>query len=89
MYELDFRGNGILVEQKKLHLLMNMPFNQFNLDIFHCMCILSGCDYLPSIPRIGLNLAQQFVTKTNEPTIYKVMFNHIFISFYLILYFRY
>lgn len=37
------------------------------------MCILSGCDYLPSIPGVGLIKARQFITRSSEPDIYKVI----------------
>lgn len=54
---------------------MNMRPEQFNLDKFRYMCILSGCDYLPSVSGVGLMKARQFITRTSEPDIYKVIFN--------------
>lgn len=52
---------------------MNMQPEQFNLDKFRYMCILSGCDYLPSVSGVGLIKARQFITRTSEPDIYKVI----------------
>jgi len=69
---LDQNGGGLLIEQEKLYLSFNMPPEQFNFDKFRYMCILSGCDYLPSIPGVGLIKARQFITKTSDPDIYKV-----------------
>jgi len=69
---LDQNGCGILIEQEKLYLSLNIQPEQFNLDKFRYMCILSGCDYLPSIPGIGLIKARQFITRTSDPDIYKV-----------------
>lgn len=67
-------GGGLLIVQEKLYLSMNMRPEQFDFNKFRYMCILSGCDYLPSIPGVGLIKARQFITRTNEPDIYKVMF---------------
>jgi exonuclease-1 len=76
---LDQNGGGILIEQEKIHLSMNMQPEQFNMDKFRYMCILSGCDYLPSIPGIGLMKARQFISRSSEPDIYKVIFDKTFI----------
>jgi 5'-3' exonuclease len=75
---MDQNGAGILIEQEKLHLSMNIQPEQFSLDKFRYMCILSGCDYLPSISGIGLIKARQFITRTSEPDIYKVPIPIIF-----------
>ncbi|XP_025411225.1 exonuclease 1 isoform X2 [Sipha flava] len=71
LFKLDQNGGGILIEQEKIHLSMNMQPEQFNMDKFRYMCILSGCDYLPSIPGIGLMKARQFISRSSEPDIYK------------------
>jgi len=77
LFKLDQNGAGILIEQEKIHLSMNIKPEQFSLDKFRYMCILSGCDYLPSVPGVGLVKARQFITRTSEPDIYKVhFFNH-------------
>lgn len=52
---------------------MNMQPEQFSLDRFRYMCILSGCDYLPSIPGVGLIKARQFISRSSDPDIYKVI----------------
>lgn len=62
----------MLIEQEKIHLSLNIRPEQFSLDKFRYMCILSGCDYLPSIPGIGLIKARQFINKSTDPDIYKV-----------------
>ncbi|XP_026814231.1 exonuclease 1 isoform X1 [Rhopalosiphum maidis] len=73
LFKMDQNGAGILIEQEKLHLSMNIQPEQFSLDKFRYMCILSGCDYLPSISGIGLIKARQFITRTSEPDIYKAL----------------
>ena len=56
MYKLDINGNGQLVEKEKI---LKTEFNQF--ERFRCMCILSGCDYLESLPGIGLGKAKKLL----------------------------
>lgn len=74
MFKLDQNGGGLLIEQDKIHLSMNMRPEQFSFDKFRYMCILSGCDYLPSIPGVGLAKARQFISRSSDPDIYKVIF---------------
>lgn len=69
---MDQNGGGLLIEQDKLHLAMNIRPDQFTMEKFRYMCILSGCDYLPSLSGVGLNKARQFITRISEPDIYKV-----------------
>lgn len=77
-------GGGLLIDQEKLYLSMNMRPEQFDFNKFRYMCILSGCDYLPSISGVGLIKARQFITRTNESDIYKVMFIYTSNTFYYI-----
>lgn len=79
---MDQNGAGILIEQEKLHLSMNIQPEHFSLDKFRYMCILSGCDYLPSISGVGLIKARQFITRTSEPDIYKVYFPIMYACIY-------
>ncbi|XP_074107167.1 exonuclease tos isoform X2 [Cotesia typhae] len=72
-FKMDIHGNGVLVEQERLHLAMNLSPSQFDLDKFRHMCILSGCDYLPSLPGIGLNKAFKFILKNTDPDIHKAL----------------
>lgn len=62
-------GNCVLVDSNKFHLAMDCNLNKFTMDKFRLMCILSGCDYLDSLPGIGLAKACKFVLKTEETDI--------------------
>ncbi|XP_046985139.1 exonuclease 1 isoform X1 [Schistocerca americana] len=73
MFKMDISGNGLLVEKEKLHLAMGSNPENFEFDKFRHMCILSGCDYLPSLPGIGLAKALKFVTKTADPDIHRAL----------------
>lgn len=74
---MDQNGHGLLIEQDQIYLSMNVQPEQFSLDKFRYMCILSGCDYLPSIHGVGLVKARQFITRSSEPDIYKVILINI------------
>lgn len=69
---MDFNGNGVLIEQDRLYLAMDMKPEQFDMDKFRHICILSGCDYLPSLPGIGLGKARKFITRNTDHDIHRV-----------------
>jgi exonuclease 1 len=73
IFKLDLSGNGLLVEADKLHLTMGLREDKYTLTKFRQMCILSGCDYLDSLPGIGLAKACKFVTKTEDPDIKRAL----------------
>lgn len=66
MFKMDLDGTGTLVDTTKLPLAMKCPIEHYSFDKFRQMCIMSGCDYLPSLPGIGLAKARQFVTATQD-----------------------
>lgn len=66
LFKLDIKGNCVLVDTNKLHLAMDCNVNKFTMEKFRTMCILSGCDYVDSLPGIGLAKACKFVMKTEE-----------------------
>ncbi|XP_054006849.1 exonuclease 1 isoform X1 [Hylaeus anthracinus] len=72
-FKMDVNGNGILVEQDRLHLAMDIRAEHFSMDNFRYMCILSGCDYLPSLPGIGLNKAKKFIMINTDCDIHRAL----------------
>ncbi|CAL7945753.1 unnamed protein product [Xylocopa violacea] len=60
-FKMDMNGNGVLVDQNLLYLAMEIPSEHFSMNDFMYMCILSGCDYLASLPGIGLAKARKFI----------------------------
>ncbi|KAH8273551.1 hypothetical protein KR018_000731 [Drosophila ironensis] len=66
IFKLDLNGTGLLVEADKLHLAMGCREDKYHFDKFRRMCILSGCDYLDSLPGIGLAKACKFILKTEQ-----------------------
>lgn len=63
---MDQNGTGKLIEADKIHLSMEMKPEKYSFDKFRHMCILSGCDYLDSLPGIGLKTALKFIKLTAE-----------------------
>ncbi|CAH0584093.1 unnamed protein product [Chrysodeixis includens] len=66
LFKMDLDGTGTLVDTAKLPLVMRCPIEHYTFDKFRQMCIMSGCDYLASLPGIGLAKARQFVTATQD-----------------------
>ncbi|XP_076443126.1 uncharacterized protein LOC143281736 [Babylonia areolata] len=54
IFKMDFFGNGVLIEQSRLNEVVDIQDGFYTFEKFRYMCILSGCDYLPSLPGIGL-----------------------------------
>ncbi|KAK3093943.1 hypothetical protein FSP39_022063 [Pinctada imbricata] len=54
IFKMDHMGNGLLIEQRRLNEVLEINGAGFTFDKFRYMCILSGCDYLASLPGIGL-----------------------------------
>lgn len=61
MFKMDKSGKGRLIEKSNLYLSMGLEPEEFSEEKFRYMCILSGCDYLPSLPSIGPASALKFV----------------------------
>ncbi|KAH9487687.1 Rad2 nuclease [Bulinus truncatus] len=57
IFKMDFFGNGTLIEKSRLNEVLSIQNGIYTFEKFRHMCILSGCDYLPSLPGIGLNKA--------------------------------
>lgn len=81
---MDINGNGLLIENENLYLSMGERPENFSFDKFRYMCILSGCDYLQSLPGIGLAKACRFVKRTVDPDIYRVLPTFDVFSIFLI-----
>ena len=50
-----------------------MRAENFNFDKFRYMCITAGCDYLSSLPGIGLGKAKTFWMKVTNPDLKSVL----------------
>ncbi|KAL1376457.1 hypothetical protein pipiens_016885 [Culex pipiens pipiens] len=73
LFKLDLTGSGLLIEREKLAVAMGCKEEKFTFDKFRYMCILSGCDYLDSLPGIGLAKAKKFVLTTEDTDIRRAL----------------
>ncbi|GBN68739.1 Exonuclease 1, partial [Araneus ventricosus] len=72
-FKLDSCGGGLLYEKENLLKSFGPKASKFSFEKFRYMCILSGCDYLPSLPGIGLAKACKFFTVTNNMDVANVL----------------
>ncbi|TNM99682.1 hypothetical protein fugu_012715 [Takifugu bimaculatus] len=70
--KMDKHGNGLEIDQNNLGRCRALG-NIFTEEKFRHMCILSGCDYLPSLHGIGLGKACKLLRLAKEPDITKVI----------------
>lgn len=66
LFKLDLSGRCLLLDSEKLHLSMNCSKEKYSFEKFRFLCIMSGCDYLDSLPGIGLAKALKFMSLTEE-----------------------
>ena len=62
-FKMDDAGDGILITLSEVGSVKGHNMLGFSEDSFRHMCILSGCDYLDSIPGIGLVTAHKLMRK--------------------------
>jgi len=54
LYKMGNEGDGILIDLANLPKVRTVKLASLTLEQFRWMCMLSGCDYLPSIKGMGL-----------------------------------
>ena len=65
-YKMDNNGIGDEIRYEDLPRNRGLRFDQFTPDLFLQMCCMSGCDYLPSLPNVGMKKAHQAMRKCRE-----------------------
>ncbi|CDS08505.1 hypothetical protein LRAMOSA09866 [Lichtheimia ramosa] len=70
-YKMNASGHGVMIRQENLENATEIDIKGWNLTKIRHMCILSGCDYLPSLPGIGLKNAHKLLK--NHRTIDSVL----------------
>ncbi|KAI4302553.1 hypothetical protein MLD38_038282 [Melastoma candidum] len=65
IFKMDRYGNGEELALKKVFESKDIvpSFQNFSMELFTGMCVLAGCDFLPSVPGIGIKKAFSLVTK--------------------------
>ncbi|KAF9924785.1 Rad2 nuclease [Linnemannia zychae] len=63
IFKLDQFGAGTEILFEKFSRVQEVSFQDWTLTEIRHMCILSGCDYLPSLPGMGLKTAQRLLRR--------------------------
>ena len=73
LFKLLDTGDGVLYEKENLGKVFGVQADQFSFEKFRYMCITSGCDYIASLPGIGLGKAKNFWQKVSNPDVRTVL----------------
>ena len=73
LFKLLDTGDGVLYEKENLGKVFGVEADQFNFEMFRYVCITSGCDYIASLPGIGLGKAKNFWQKVSNPDLRTVL----------------
>lgn len=63
IFKMDKFGQGVEFHITRLERNRELDFNGFTRQMLLEMCILSGCDYLPSLPGMGVKRAHALIQK--------------------------
>ncbi|KAL7422078.1 hypothetical protein Q5752_002721 [Cryptotrichosporon argae] len=63
IFKLEKDGSCVSIDRKKLASIRDFPMHGWTDTQFRRMAMLSGCDYLPSIPGIGLKTAHRMLRR--------------------------
>ncbi|XP_062223041.1 exonuclease 1-like isoform X2 [Phragmites australis] len=63
IFKMDKFGHGVEFHITRLEINRELDFNGFTRQMLLEMCILSGCDYLPSLPGMGVKRAHALIQK--------------------------
>lgn len=63
LFKMDLNGDGDEFRRSRISGCSDLDFTRFTDDMLLDMCILAGCDYLPSLPGMGLSRAHKLVKK--------------------------
>ncbi|KAL3616962.1 hypothetical protein CASFOL_039356 [Castilleja foliolosa] len=82
IYKMDKFGQGVEFKNEMLKYNKELNLAEFNQTMLLEMCILSGCDYLPSLPGMGLKKAHTLIKKfkNHENVIKHLKYSNIEVS---------
>lgn len=62
-FKMDSFGYGDEIDLGNLKKVKELNFKKFDGNMFMNMAILSGCDYLDNIPKLGIKTAYKYVSE--------------------------
>ncbi|KAJ2427611.1 hypothetical protein GGF41_001628 [Coemansia sp. RSA 2531] len=66
IFKLDQYGEAVIFDRLKMMHSKAVDINGWTNEQLRRMCILSGCDYLPSVPGVGLKKAHRYVSRSQD-----------------------
>ena len=75
---MSVEGDGIIIDLGNLPKVRTVQLSSFTFEKFRQMCMLSGCDYLPSIKGMGLIKAHRALRKYSDA--YQVSVYFVYLS---------
>lgn len=63
LFKLDRYGIAEEIKLNRVTETTELDMSRFSFRMFRQMCILSGCDYLPSIPGMGIKTAHRYLLR--------------------------
>ncbi|PVU93589.1 hypothetical protein BB561_003185 [Smittium simulii] len=66
IYKLDIKGSCVLFDRSLMSNIKQLSFKGWDDDLFRKLCILSGCDYLPAVPGIGIKRSYKYLLKSKN-----------------------
>ena len=67
LYKMDGAGQGLEFRLRNLDANTDLRFSGWDHNMFQQMCIMAGCDYLNSIPGIGIKVGARDAVATLAP----------------------
>ncbi|WCJ27305.1 Exonuclease 1 [Euphorbia peplus] len=74
IFKMDKYGQGVEFQYSRLQQNKDLSFSGFTKQMLLEMCILSGCDYLQSLPGMGLKRAHALISKFKD---YEKVIKHL------------
>ncbi|KAJ2826608.1 hypothetical protein GGI24_002868, partial [Coemansia furcata] len=66
IFKLDQYGEAVIFDRQKLPNAKAVDVRGWSTEQVRRMCILSGCDYVPSVPGVGLKKAHRYVARSHD-----------------------
>ncbi|KAL0797926.1 hypothetical protein Bca101_053100 [Brassica carinata] len=65
IFKMDRYGKGeeLILDNVFQAIDQKPSFQNFDQELFTAMCVLAGCDFLPSVPGVGISRAHGFISK--------------------------
>ncbi|KAF8052588.1 hypothetical protein N665_1540s0011 [Sinapis alba] len=65
IFKMDRYGKGeeLILDNVFQAVDQKPSFQNFDQELFTAMCVLAGCDFLPSVPGVGISRAHAFISK--------------------------